>query len=820
MSYLYGRQSPSNGLPRISSAGRAAASDRGLLLLEEEIERLRHNRSAPPVGSTQGGYSPSPPQSKKLLQELNDQVKLMRSELDKKDKLIQELSRTELGTLGHKKRVSFDEKLDAFYPRESILKSSLDSTSLAKLQLRNEQLADELRDTESKVLARELQIKELKAEIDRLNQESASQSSLVLSLKARIGELQDSSSSVEESQARGQYTIQTLQAEAKERQAKVLELEGRARELLTEREEAERRAQAWERKWHDVFLDLQGVIDGKGHTPETIVKKVTDVIQENLTLRGKVSSLEDSLHSSELESKASRETIQRLVAEMNRDQRNSMDTTNMLEKLRLERDAALQIRNELERENALLKDRVDASQRAWSSHKQELDQQENRMSTLGREAKTLKYEAEVARSELRALKESLALLLSREGNRCEAKEDAIKERVKHLQVDSREHATHVDLLEGKIKSLTEQLDSQAHLHQAAMKRAKEAQEDYGDQKTRIKQLEDSLSADAVLLENLRGERRKYMAFLESLASVLKLDSIALDLGFDMNGEAIMARAKQLMRQEGESLADKTTHVYSLQRKLKSNKEQLESKDLHLDLLRKKITQLEEALAGRSSLQKERDETEVGRRKLVKEVERLKGELSTAKRLIIDMKAQMLDVSNLKLTSMHQYNSITDLEQALEKLEKTKEKQARKIAGMKQELEFTEHEATELQSRAEQSVKALSEDLQATKALLLEVQRRERQLLDFRQVIARMLGMDVTTLAVPDYEIISRLEKLIQAHHSHAITAFGLDQSLQNMEKGFRQGYEEATALIGRQPHQPRARSVSPARRRKYHAEVY
>ena len=170
--------------------------------------------------------------------------------------------------------------------------------------------------------------------------------------------------------------------------------------------------------------------------------------------------------------------------------------------------------------------------------------------------------------------------------------------------------------------------------------------------------------------------------------------------------------------------------------------------------------------------------------------------------------------------MHQYNSISELEEALDKLEKTKEKQARKIAGMKQELEFTEHEANELHTRAEQSVKALSEDLQATKALLLEVQRRERQLVDFRQVIARMLGMDITTLAVPDYEIISRLEKLIQAHHSHAITAYGLDESLQNMERGFRQGYEEATALIGGNARRSRPRSLSPTRRRKHHAEVY
>ena len=33
-------------------------------------------------------------------------------------------------------------------------------------------------------------------------------------------------------------------------------------------------------------------------------------------------------------------------------------------------------------------------------------------------------------------------------------------------------------------------------------------------------------------------------------------------------------------------------------------------------------------------------------------------------------------------------------------------------------------------------------------------------------MARMLGLDVSRLSVPDYEIITRLERLIQNHHAH------------------------------------------------------
>ena len=102
-----------------------------------------------------------------------------------------------------------------------------------------------------------------------------------------------------------------------------------------------------------------------------------------------------------------------------------------------------------------------------------------------------------------------------------------------------------------------------------------------------------------------------------------------------------------------------------------------------------------------------------------------------------------------------------------------------------------------------------------------------QLIDFRLVVARMLGLDMNTLAVPDYEIISRLEKLINAHHSHAFTTMSLEDALQDVEEGFMRGYEEYTNTIGaaesqnirrsrervkRKAMKARARSMSPVRR--------
>ena len=97
----------------------------------------------------------------------------------------------------------------------------------------------------------------------------------------------------------------------------------------------------------------------------------------------------------------------------------------------------------------------------------------------------------------------------------------------------------------------------------------------------------------------------------------------------------------------------------------------------------------------------------------------------------------------------------------------------------------------------------------------------------------MLGLDVNSLAVPDYEIISRLEKLILANQSNASTAITLDGVLGEMEEGFRAGYHDAghailtaTAPRARSPTRrvhtaghcnARSRSLSPRRRRDQRA---
>ena len=62
---------------------------------------------------------------------------------------------------------------------------------------------------------------------------------------------------------------------------------------------------------------------------------------------------------------------------------------------------------------------------------------------------------------------------------------------------------------------------------------------------------------------------QYLRGLQKLGEVMKMDRISLDLGLDMTLDALISRAEQLTRLEADALADRSTHVYNLQRKVRT-----------------------------------------------------------------------------------------------------------------------------------------------------------------------------------------------------------------------------------------------------------
>ncbi|XP_010225485.1 PREDICTED: coiled-coil domain-containing protein 170-like, partial [Tinamus guttatus] len=207
---------------------------------------------------------------------------------------------------------------------------------------------------------------------------------------------------------------------------------------------------------------------------------------------------------------------------------------------------------------------------------------------------------------------------------------------------------------------------------------------------------------------------------------MKLDNIAVEVGFDMNVDAILARTEQLVKLEGDAVIENKTMAYSLRRKLKTQKEKLESRELHINLLRQKISQLEEEKQVRTVLAVERDEANLTVRKLHKVIERLQQQLDLAKEANIDLKAKLSETNELKIKTLEQSRTIEELNQSQGKLQRMKQKAEKQLTSVKSELHLKEHEANEDKEKAKNMMKALSSEMKVLKTTLAEVAKRERQ----------------------------------------------------------------------------------------------
>ncbi|XP_013406676.1 coiled-coil domain-containing protein 170 [Lingula anatina] len=847
-SYLRDSEIVSEGLPSIRRRGSSPQrhiSSLGDEILSNERPHVRFSGTAPsglyrervesPVlfgrPSSPFGRPSSPSttqtQNRKMLMELQDQVKSYKEELLKKDQLISQLSTVDAtnSSRGLSQRSIEIAKLETVFGAERMSAETARGEAAA-LHVKVEHLQAQNKDLQIQVESKDDKIKEIRKEVEKYKENDARLSSLVQSLRDRLHEAESQSGSLEAAAGRCEVTISSLQKENREAQDRIVELESRLRSHLSEREEAEQKAAAAEKKYQEIWTHIGSALGEDGISPassssvDILVRKAKDIIAENAIMKGKLTSLHEALENTELETKASRETIMRLVSEVNREQNASSKYTVEMDNLRMERDNAIMSKRELEQEIKLLKERLDASQRAWNATRHELDEREKRLSHLDREARESSFSVRNYQTQYNAFRETLASILSDAFRTVPPSEDSIKDKIGQLLAANKDKESHIELLESKVKNLQEQFQNQYDLQKESEHRAHRLEVERRDIAERLHKYEADLAAGEVFRDGLRTDKENYLKFMEKMAEVMKMDRISSEIGFDMNGETLLTRAEQLVKLEADALADRSTHIYNLQRKIKTMKEQLESKDLHMDLLRKKIVALEEKLVGRSELEKERDGETIRVRKLQKQNEKYQVLLQEARVEITDLKAQLMDSTNLKIKTMEQEKELAGLEKTVSELEKIRHKQAKKIAGLKNDFEATENEFAEKKSSSLNTVQALSSELRTTKQLLEDTSKRERQLVDLRQVISRMLGLDVNTLAIPDYEIISRLEKLIQTHHAHTITAAGLESALEDMEDGFIRGYQDARVVLAATPRRSRsptraktrARSMSPVRR--------
>ncbi|KAM8789303.1 coiled-coil domain-containing protein 170 [Rhynchonycteris naso] len=647
-------------------------------------------------------------------------------------------------------------------------------SELAATLVKFEYAQSELQDLRSKMLSKEVFCQELKAEMESYRENNARKSSLLNSLRDRVQELKEESLSLSSCKIRTEITAHTAIKENQELRKKVVELEEKLQTCLKEYEETKHRVSKNCQEHEEFLAQLRDCLDpdrkNEKASEEDLILKLRELREENAAVKGHVATLEETVNIHEMEAKASRETILRLVLEVRREQGTAASCAGERDRLKQDLLSAVEAKEALKREVQVFQERLLAGQRAWEASRQELNLWKKGSCELERSLKASLDVAAASQSQHFAFREKVAALLRGGGvGVTEAAEDAILQKIREMGSLEESQKRMVSQLEAQVSELGQQLEHESGSHQKALQRAQKAENKLETLQGQLAQLEGELVSGDVLRDHLNLEKQKYLKFLDQLSEKMKLDQMAAELGFDMRLEAVLARAEQLVRLESNAVIANKTVAHNLQRKLKTQKERLESRELHVNLLRQKIAQLEAEKQARTALAVERDEASTTAQKLQKKLERLQKELSACRDSNTELKAKLADTSELKIKNLEQIKTIEDLNKSRDRLEKMKEKAEKKLMSVRSELDAVEHEAKEGKERARSMIEGVTSEMKTLKKSLEGAEKREKQLMDFREVVSQMLGLNMTSLALPDYEIIKCLETLIHCHQHHFVT---------------------------------------------------
>ncbi|KAL3266102.1 hypothetical protein HHI36_010288, partial [Cryptolaemus montrouzieri] len=318
-----------------------------------------------------------------------------------------------------------------------------------------------------------------------------------------------------------------------------------------------------------------------------------------------------------------------------------------------------------------------------------------------------------------------------------------------------------------LSNTQQQLSRQISMYDQANSRIRSLEDEKAHLESRLNKAENDITSCELTKDGLKRDKNTFMNFLERLARALNMEEIAHDIGVDLHTESLLLRAEQLARLESDKLVDKTALVYQLQRRVRNLREQVQRKDLHLDLLRRKLNLQEDNVKTRCLLQNERDEASMRVKKLLKQVDHLQLQLSDAKSQIRDLNNQLAEATDYKITALERGRKIEELQKRLIESETLRTKYNRKLTHLKDQIRVTGETIDQERNISEHSLQLLRDELARVKDTLSEIQRREAQLQNFKSSIAKILGV---ALPMPDYELISRLQKLVDAHHDFTLVS--------------------------------------------------
>ncbi|XP_042870162.1 cingulin-like [Penaeus japonicus] len=378
---------------------------------------------------------------------------------------------------------------------------------------------------------------------------------------------------------------------------------------LEEREAAEQRSEHAQKRLVELIrvvtssLSL-GDLDPKD-AQEKLSSRLAELVQECARLRGQVLQLDESLQLTEGEAGSARQTVSRLVNELDDEKRTVEEQKLALAEFRKENDDLRTRLRALEEEVKSVRERLHNTNKSYNATLEELHTAEKQLQQAKDESVVSDHRRQQSEVESRGFLTTVAALLSSPEHRVAPEVQAINDRIQSLVASNREAAEHIERLTSQVTSLGEQSRRQSELYETAVKRGRQCEAEVHALTTRGRQLEADAQTAEATREHVVIEKEKTERILNRVIEALGLMEMGQEVTNDV--EMIICRCQQLAKLEGEKIVDKTTTVYQLQRKVKSLREAVDRKDLHVDMLRRKLALTEDAARASRHLEEERDE---------------------------------------------------------------------------------------------------------------------------------------------------------------------------------------------------------------------
>ncbi|CAH8607434.1 unnamed protein product [Dicrocoelium dendriticum] len=690
--------------------------------------------------------------------ELEEQLRFYKEETDRKDKLIRELA-----------------KVTALSAQSSDIHGRSGRYTIDKLEemrVKVDKLQTALAKNKANIVEKDETIGDLRAENESIRLENLTSLSRIDELERLLEEKTAQLSSYSTIQQKNDLILTSLENDLKRKNAKVLELNGKLRDCEAHFKKV---TDSLEKSIHSLqnsFIDVARVLQCET-TPEKCLLRITELMRSLCNCENKLSQQEDAVKTLEFEERASRETIMRLSGELNHEKREREAACESAKATETELRKLKSAFDETAQRARILEERVNELTLTLHSARQEAEAKENMLTIVGEteaklKAKRLAREgsennssaiAAIDLEDLEALsefrtnvqnyfnipkEEKLAGVLS-----------VVCSRIQEMMRNSENLFSKILFLEGRLSEMqqshTMTVENEQYL------------------KDKIENLEYQHSRDGAAIDRLYGERDHLHQQLCKVALAVGVEETLSEPDPGIFIETVLARVTQLKQGDTERQTQQRLQISRLQRDLREVKDRAEALELQVPIMRRRLIEAQEnqtqpfVPASQTPVTLAASEKE--RVRLAKQLRQTKEESDKLREEIILLKARQLECSQEKLIGVSHQRALRSAQARADELSRACEEHKSKAREVQNELNHCKNEYNSELNRVHEQLGQLERELRSTRQALESSRQSEQELLAFRTLVARQLGLRCENLAVPDYEIIDQLGRLISVNQA-------------------------------------------------------